>query len=72
LVTGYTSFHFRYTFVMGDTNHENFDVSVVHELWHAMSWYYGIFQRHPGNESQRLIRDEKLAVGFTEWLGLGR
>ncbi len=71
-VTGYTSFHFRHTFVMGDTTHENFDVTVAHELWHAMSGHFGIFNRHPGKEWQRLRRDEELAVGFTKWLGLGR
>jgi hypothetical protein len=71
-VTGYTSFNFRYTFMMGNTGHPNFNVTVAHELFHAMSYYYGVFEQHRGNRAQKIIADEKLAVGFTKWLGLGR
>ena len=72
LVTGYTSLSYQYTFTVGNIEHRNFDVSFLHEMWHAMSYYYGIYDNHPGDEAAKLIADEHLAVGFTQWLGFGK
>jgi hypothetical protein len=71
-VTGYTSFTQRWLFMLGNTNRRDFDVTMVHELFHAMSYYYGVLDQHPGSEYEQIARDERLAVGFTLWLGLGR
>ena len=35
----------------------------AHELFHAMSWHYGVFENTE--------EDEKLAREFTEYIGLG-
>ena len=71
-LAGYTSFTISWLFMVGGDRHPDFNVTMVHELFHAMSEHYGVFAGHPGSEVDKVIADEKLAVGFTEWLGLGR
>jgi len=71
-LTGYTSFTNRYSFLLGNTRHREFDVTLVHELFHAQSYYYGLFDRHADDDAERVRIDEQLAVEFTESLGLGR
>jgi hypothetical protein len=71
-LSGYTSFTRRWIFMVGSNNHPDFNVTMVHELFHSMSEYYGVFANHPGSEQEKVNRDEELAEGFTEWLGLGR
>jgi hypothetical protein len=71
-LTGYTSFTNRYSFLLGNTRHREFDVTLVHELFHAQSYYYGLFDRHADDDDERVRLDEQLAVEFTESLGLGR
>jgi hypothetical protein len=71
-VTGYTSFNQRWLYMFGNTGHREFDVTMVHELWHAQSYYYGIINQYPGDDDAKVARDERMAVGFTMWLGLGR
>jgi hypothetical protein len=71
-LTGYTSFTNRYSFLLGNTRHREFDVTWVHELFHAQSYYYGLFDRHADDDAERVRIDERLAVEFTESLGLGR
>jgi hypothetical protein len=61
LMKGYTSFNKRWTFIDG-TDDVEFDVTFVHEMFHAMSIFYGTWSS----------RDEELAQKFTEFLGLGR
>jgi hypothetical protein len=71
-LTGYTSFTNRYSFLLADPSHGEFDVTLVHELFHAQSFFYGLFDRHADNDEDRVRIDERLAAEFTESLGLGR
>lgn len=71
-LVGYTDRDQRYAFVLSNNRDREFNVTFVHELFHAMSMYYGIYDNHPGNWSQKTAADERLAVEFTEWLGYGR
>lgn len=45
-----------------------FKTIFAHELFHAMSYQFGIFNQHSGNQT---IADEKMARRFTKFLGLG-
>jgi hypothetical protein len=68
---GYTDRDERYAFMSNVVDGE-FNTTFVHELFHAMSMYYGVYDNHPGNYAQKTAQDEKLAQDFTEWLGYGR
>jgi hypothetical protein len=58
---GYTSFINKWTF-MDQTDDVEFDVTFVHEIFHAMSAFYGVKNRY----------EEESAKNFTESLGLGK
>lgn len=45
-----------------------FKVVFAHELYHAMSFRYGVWDQMGGDSNQ----EEEMAYGFTESLGLGR
>ncbi len=53
----------------GVTANNDFKTTFAHELFHAISYYYGVYYQHNGNKSGV---EEKLAEDFTEYLGLGR
>lgn len=65
---GYTDKDHRYAF-MSNIRDQEFNDTFVHELFHSMSMYYGVYSNHPGNNAQKTAADEKLAVEFTSWLG---
>ena len=44
-------------------------VVFVHELFHAASYYYGIYGQHSGNKD---LKEEQMAQDFTAYLGYGR
>ena len=69
-VTGYTSYTQNWMFMLGSPSHKDFDVTMVHELFHAMSDYYGIVDGYPTN--RQISDNERMAVEFTLYLGLGR
>jgi hypothetical protein len=46
----------------------NFDMTLAHELFHAMSYQYNIFHQHDGDKD---AIEEDMADQFTEYLGLG-
>ena len=71
-VIGYTDKNQQYIFMFVDNKDREFKTTYVHELFHAMSMYYGVYDNHPGGWSTKTAADEKLARGFTEWLGYGR
>lgn len=68
---GYTDKDTEYAF-MSSTVDKEFNTTFVHELFHSMSMYYGVYDNHPGNWGEKTAADEKLAENFTEWLGYGR
>jgi hypothetical protein len=71
-LVGYTDRDQRYAFMLSNSNDAEFNVTFVHELFHSMSMYYGIYDNHPGNWSEKTLADEILAEEFTEWIGYGR
>jgi hypothetical protein len=69
---GYTDLEQRYIFMLSDFSDREFNVTFVHELFHAMSMYYGIYESHVGSWGEKTAADDKLAYEFTETLGYGR
>lgn len=45
-----------------------FRTVLAHELFHALSYQFGIYQQHSENKDQK---EEEMAVKFTIWLGWG-
>jgi hypothetical protein len=68
--TGYTSYTQNWMFMVGNSKRGDFDVTLAHELFHAMSDHYGILDHYPTQE--QVEENEVLAVQFTQHLGLGR
>jgi hypothetical protein len=71
---GYYHRYKNYVFVRNDvkldngkTNH-HFKTVFAHELFHAMSYRYGMYNKHPGNRDRV---DEVMAQQFTVYIGLG-
>jgi len=71
VITGYTSFTNHFLYMTGDQNDLEFDVTLLHEQFHAMSDFYGIWTSLDGDQDERVAADEQLAVGFTRYLGYG-
>ena len=70
-VWGYTGIFEQYSFVVSDTLLPIFPLVFVHELFHAMSMFYGVFEAHPGSDWDKVEADEQLARAFTVSMGLG-
>lgn len=70
-VIGYTSRNDRYAFI-SSTRDSQSNVTFVHEMFHSMSMFYGVYDNHSGSWSRKTEADERLATEFTEWLGYGR
>lgn len=70
-VIGYTSKNDHWIFITS-TNDSEFNVTFMHELFHSMSMFYGIYDNHHGSWVRKTEIDEILAQEFTEWLGYGR
>lgn len=68
-VIGYTDYNSKYSFVLNDITDSQFNITFVHELFHAMSMYSGAYESHSYNWQNRSSIDESLAQEFTEWLG---
>lgn len=68
---GYTSRNAAATLMLSDTDSPVFERIFTHEIWHAMSMYYGVFEQHAGGDDEKIRADEALAEGFTRFLGLG-
>ena len=63
-VWGYTSHTNSYIFITSDTKSPEFASTFVHELFHAMSLYFGLFETFPGTMNQQFEQDEILARKF--------
>lgn len=74
-VLAWTSHQNKEIYIRNDVLLENGSVNdrfvtvFAHEMAHAMSFFYGIYQSHDGNREEQ---EEDLAIGFTEFVGLGR
>jgi len=64
ILIGYTSANQRWTYLIGDTYHPEFKVTFVHELFHALNVFYGLWTPTEA--------EEDLAEAFTYDLGLGK
>lgn len=71
-VIGYTDKDARYSWVLSDVKDKEFDTTFMHELFHALSMYYGVYDAHPGSLQQKTDADEILAEEFTDGLGYGK
>lgn len=69
---GYSDLVYQYVFVFSDSHDADFALTFVHELFHAMSMFYGIYENHPGSWDEKNVIEERLAEDFTAWLGYGR
>lgn len=70
-VIGYTSRNDQYAFITS-TQDSEFNVTFIHEMFHSMSMFYGVYDNHYGSWTCKTEADEILAVEFTEWLGYGK
>lgn len=68
---GYTSKNISWIFMIGDMREETAMV-LSHEIFHAMSMHYGIYETHNADINRCGEKDEELADEFTESLGLGK
>ena len=68
-VWGYTGRNERYTFTVNNIQMTLYKTIFTHELFHAMSMHYGIFDSHDDDNKEKLIKDEALARAFTKYLG---
>jgi len=60
-IDAYTSQTYRYSFLPNDVKNKKFDLYFVHELYHALSMFYGMYDKD----------NEDKARMFTKNLGLG-
>lgn len=75
LIPGYTQHQLKDIFVVNEilksdgSANDRFITIFAHEMFHALSYHNGIYQHHSGDKGQK---DERLAIKFTMWLGLGK
>ena len=60
-IDAYTTQTYRYSFLPNDLKNKKFDLYFIHELYHALSMFYGIYDKD----------NEEKAWAFTRNLGLG-
>lgn len=69
---GYTDLRRQWSFMISDVRSPMFRLVFTHELFHAMSMFYGLYESHSGSTwIEKSDVDEKLARAFTRSLGLG-
>lgn len=72
---GYFQRQQNYLYLRNDVLRNNgrinyrFKTVFAHELYHALSYYYGIYYQYSGDKNKI---DEQLAQDFSAYLGLGR
>ena len=69
MLSGYSNLDDLHSFI--GVNRDDVIVTFLHELYHAMSEYYGVFDTLGNTFEERVVRDESLARQFTIWL-IGR
>jgi len=67
-IWGYHSRSTSHIYIRNDALSSNFKTVFAHELFHAMSYQFGIFQQYSSNQT---ATDEKMARKFTQFIGLG-
>lgn len=67
-IWGYHQRSVSHIYIRNDVLNAEFKTVFAHELFHALSWKYGIYNQHLGDKD---VIDEKMARQFTRHLGLG-
>lgn len=67
-IWGYFQRHTNHIYLR-DSSVTYHKVVFVHEMFHAASYYYGIYNQHKGNKN---LKDERMARDFTDYIGYGR
>lgn len=67
-VIGYTDKNSQYSFVFDDASDKEFKPTVIHELFHAQSMFYGLYDSHSEDYGEKAQKDEVLADEFTNWI----
>jgi len=67
-VIGYTDKNLQYSFVFDIESDKEFKPTVIHELFHAQSMFYGLYDKHSRDDFEKAAKDEVLADEFTNWL----
>lgn len=67
-VIGYTDKNSQYSFVFDDASDSEFKPTVIHELFHAQSMFYGLYDSHSEDDVEKAQEDEVLADEFTNWI----
>lgn len=67
-IWGYHQRSTAHIYIRNDVFNTEFKTIFAHELFHAMSYQYGIYSQHNDDRDEA---DEKLARKFTKFLGLG-
>lgn len=66
---GYTGRDQEYSFTVSAVKMPLYRKIFTHEMFHAMSMYYGLYNQHSSNDYVKTDVDEKLAVDFTTYMG---
>lgn len=66
---GYTGRDQRYTFTISTVKRPIFKKVFTHEMFHAMSMYYGLYDQHSQDDYVKTETDEQLAEKFVEYMG---
>ena len=72
LLWAYTSRDKKYIFMVNTIHIPEIPMIFSHELFHALSMHYGIFDSHALFDKDKVRIDEGLADEFTVYLGLGK
>jgi len=70
-VSGYTEIYSNYSWIISDPNNKLFDLTIAHELFHALSYSNNCYDTYPVETfEEKLFYDEGLAKEFTRFLEL--
>jgi hypothetical protein len=73
-ILGYTQhnqriIYLRHDVLWLDQPNPDFKITLIHEMFHALSYHHGLYASHPGDKNQA---DEIQAQQFVDWLRLQR
>lgn len=76
ILLGYTNYNAKCSFIYNQIYKNNkinpkFITVLAHEMFHGLSFEFGILKNHPGSEIDKANKDEELALKFTKYLNLG-
>lgn len=66
-VTGFIQHDISYSFIT-TTQDDEFSATYLHELFHAMSYHYGVWGSLEGSFEEKVQKEEKMAEEFAKWI----